>query len=75
VWDANYKGVWHLGNVPTSATDSTTNARAATTLTATSATGEIGSAAAFDGTASHKLYYANSSDFNFTTRTLRRSSG
>jgi hypothetical protein len=39
VWDANYKGVWHLGNVPTSATDSTTNARAATTLTATSATG------------------------------------
>jgi hypothetical protein len=68
VWDANYKGVWHLSNVPTSATDSTTNARAATTLTATPATGEVAGAAAFDGTTSHKLYYANSSDLNFTSQ-------
>ena len=49
-WDNNYAGVWHLPDGTTlSAGDSTLNSNTGTIIGATAATGQIGGAAAFDG--------------------------
>jgi len=50
VWDANYQGVWHLGNgVTLNATDSTSNANNGVSSNASAAAGEIGGGASFNG--------------------------
>lgn len=52
VWDASYQGVWHLGGGPTLALlDSSAHGRDGTNNGATAASGQIGGAAGFDGTA------------------------
>src|SRR5712671_3592677 len=49
VWDANYKGVWHLGNGNSlNVTDSTNNLNG-TNQGATAVNGKVGGAASFDG--------------------------
>ena len=51
VWDANFKGVWHLPNGATlSANDSTSNANNGTNNGATATTGKVDGAGNFDGT-------------------------
>jgi len=50
VWDANFRGVWHLGDGTTlSAKDSTSNAKDGTIHGATAGTGQIGGSASFNG--------------------------
>jgi hypothetical protein len=50
VWDANYQGVWHLGNgVTLNATDSTSNGNNGVSSNASAAAGEIGGGASFNG--------------------------
>ena len=50
VWDANFKGVWHLPNGTTlGALDSTSNAEHGTISGTTAASGQIDEAASFDG--------------------------
>jgi hypothetical protein len=51
VWDANYKGVWHLPDGTTlNASDSTANAQTGTITSPTPSTGKIGGAASFGAT-------------------------
>jgi hypothetical protein len=51
VWDANYKGVWHLPDGATlTASDSTANAQTGTITAPTPGTGTIGGAASFGPT-------------------------
>ena len=51
VWDANYKGVWHLGEASGNFSDSTSNANTGTdNVSATGKTGKIGSGQELDGT-------------------------
>ena len=68
VWDSNFVGVWHLPNgAVLSANDSTSNGHNATALNGTSAAaGEVGGAAAFNGT-TNTIAIDSSSDFNFTS--------
>src|SRR5262249_60924718 len=48
VWDANYKGVWHLPNGSTlTAADSTANSNNGTITNATASAGQIDGAASF----------------------------
>jgi len=50
VWDANFRGVWHLGNGGTlSANDSTSNANNGTINGAAATAGQIGGSASFSG--------------------------
>jgi autotransporter-associated beta strand protein len=54
VWDASYKGVWHLPNGTTlSVNDSTTNASNGTNNGAVAAAGEVGGGARFNGSSSY----------------------
>jgi len=52
VWDTNFKGVWHMHNASSPATDSTTNANNGTQSGGVTfgATGQINSATSYDGT-------------------------
>ena len=51
VWDANYKGVWHLGEGAGDFSDATANANTGTDyVSASGKTGQIGSGQQFDGT-------------------------
>jgi len=50
VWDANYRGVWHLSHgTALNAADSTSNGNNGTVVNAQSAAGEIGGGANFNG--------------------------
>jgi hypothetical protein len=65
VWDANYKGVYHLGDGTTLSTvDSTTNANNAASGP-TAAAGKIDGGAAFNGT--QGAYIGNPASMRFTT--------
>ena len=51
VWEANYKGVWHLGEASGNFSDATANANTGTDyVSASGKTGQIGSGQQFDGT-------------------------
>lgn len=69
VWDASYKGVWHLSNNAgaLSGKDSTSGAHHAATVTATAAVGKVDGGSNHDGTPANKILIPNHSDFNFTT--------
>ena len=64
-WDSSFTGVWHLGQDPTGTapqmTDSTSNANDGTSASATTATGEIGSGVATDGSTSYVSFNSGSS--------------
>jgi hypothetical protein len=69
VWDANYKGVWHLQNAVSSA-DSTANGNTGSNTSITTAAGEIGSGDSFAGvgritTGTAGMSFANSTPFTF----------
>jgi hypothetical protein len=62
VWDANYKGVWHMGEPTLTAHDSTANANNPTTLNgATTTTGAMGGAALI-GTSYINILHSTSLD-------------
>ena len=70
VWDANYKGVWHLPNGSTlSANDSTSNANNGTITGATATTGQIDGAGSFSGS-SQWIDVGNGSSLQITGSTL-----
>ena len=77
-WDSSFTGVWHLGQDPSGTapqmTDSTSNANDGTSASATTATGEIGSGVATDGSTSYVSFNSGSSlnvsggnDFTYST--------
>src|SRR4029077_13499410 len=54
VWDANFKGVWHLPNgTALTANDSTSNANNGTVNSATATAGKIDGAGSFNGSSSY----------------------
>ncbi len=65
VWDANYKGVWHLGDVPTTARDST-GVNNATSIGSTIAqtAGKIDGSASFDGSTNASINAGTSSSLD-----------
>ena len=70
VWDANYKGAWHLGDAgPTTANDSTSNANNGTQSGGVTfgATGKVNSATSFDGDGSGQ--YISIPAFTYTGST------
>ena len=64
-WDASFSGVWHLAQDPTGTapqmTDSTSNGNNGTSASAATATGEIGSGVATDGSTSYVSFNSGSS--------------
>jgi autotransporter-associated beta strand protein len=71
VWDTNYTGVYHLGNLTTlNANDSTSNARNGTITGATAGTGQMNGAASYTGTNKIATGVALSSFISNTTGTM-----
>lgn len=67
VWDANYKGVWHLPDGTTlTVADSTSHANNGTNHGATATTGEIGGGAAFNGSTQYVDTPNQAAAANFT---------
>ena len=64
-WDSSFTGVWHLGQDPNGTapqmTDSTSNADDGTSASAATATGEIGSGVATDGSTSYVSFNSGTS--------------
>lgn len=71
VWDANYKGVWHLADVTAGGTtkDSTSNAinGTASATSPTSAAAQIGNGASFDGNTARNIDIGSSSSLGGLT--------
>jgi hypothetical protein len=68
-WSNGYAGVWHLGNVPTTANDSTANANNGTNHGATATTTIIDGGAAFSGSPNY-IGVATSTSLAVTTGTI-----
>jgi hypothetical protein len=70
VWDANYKGVWHLPDgTNLSVNDSTSNALSATINGATAVAGQMGGGAGFAGSSTSNIAVASSTALDSTTGT------
>ena len=71
VWDANYKGVWHLSNGTTlNASDSTTNGNNGTITGAVATAGRTDGCASLNGTSDHVQVKAGKVDSSTTTGTV-----
>ena len=72
VWDANFKGVWHLPNGTTlSATDSTSNANNGTASSVTATTGQIDGAGSFNGIGGgSNVNVGSKTNLDFTTQPI-----
>src|SRR5215813_10993054 len=71
VWDANYKGVWHLSDGTTlNASDSTTTGNNGTSSGAVAAGGREDGGASFNGTSDHIQVKAGKVDTSATTGTV-----
>jgi RHS repeat-associated protein len=71
VWDANYKGVWHLSNGTTlNASDSTTNGNNGTISGATATAGHNDGGASLNGTSDHIQVKAGKVDTSTSSGTV-----
>jgi RHS repeat-associated protein len=71
VWDANYKGVWHLSNGTTlNASDSTTNGNNGTISGAVATAGRSDGGASLNGTSDHVQVKAGKVDTSATSGTV-----
>src|SRR6185369_10345282 len=71
VWDANYKGVWHLANGSTlNATDSTASSNNGTISDAVAAAGRTGGGASLNGSSNHVEVKAGKVDTSASAGTV-----
>ena len=71
VWDDNFKGVWHFGEISGDHADSTANAKTGTRVENTQTDGQVAKAQSFDGTNDRINHDANAGFYdNLTVGTL-----